>query len=263
VAIEKPLFVIPADLGTIATGNQRTEAQALHLNLHRSPGLVWRSNGNSNLWARGQMAASTLISFASVLAANAQPGTTIRLRLGTSQAEVDGGSAPYDSGAVAFISPAVTRDGGLYHSHQRFSPISATWWRIDIGSHTGDFEAMSLVLGEAVQAERYYDRGFEFGNDDLGDVDYSRWGVVSETDGFVMRTLSFKLAWISEAAFEGQFRRIMNLTKRTPVFICFDPEATTYRQDKTYFGRFGQPPFATQGTKARNFIMEFAIKSMI
>lgn len=262
MAIEKPIFVIPLDLGTIATGNERAEALAIHLNEHRSLGLVWRSNGNTNLWVRGQLSAAQAISHAAVLAANALPGTTIRLRLGTSQAEVDG-TAPYDSGAVAFINPAVTLSDGLYHSYQSFAEVSASWWRIDIGGHTGDFEAMSIVLGEAIQSERYYDAGFEFGNDDLGDVDMSRWGVVDETDGFALRTLNFKLSWVSETAFEGSFRRVMAQCKRGPVYICFDPEATVYRQEKTYFGRFGQPPFAQQGKKPRNFIMEFAVKSFI
>lgn len=262
MAIEKPIFVIPLALGTITTGNERAEAPASNLNEHRSPGLVWRSNGNTSVWARGQLAAEQSISHAAVLAANALPGTTIRLRLGDTQAEVDG-IAPYDSGAVAFINPAVTLSDGLYHSHQSFAAIDATWWRIDIGGHTGDFEAMSLVLGEAIQTERYYDAGFEFGTDDLGDLDISRWGVVDETDGFALRTLNFKLSWVSETAFEDSFRRVMGLGKRYPVYICFDPEATVYRQDKTYFGLFGQPPFAQQGKKPRNFIMEFAVKSFI
>lgn len=262
MAIEKPIFVLPLDLGTIATGNERAEAPASNLNEHRSPGLVWRSNGNTNVWAKGQLASAQAISHAAVLAANALSGTTIRLRLGTSQAEVDG-TAPYDSGAVTFINPAVTLSDGLYNSFQSFAEVSASWWRIDIGGHTGDFEAMSLVLGEAIQTEKYYDAGFEFGTEDLGDLDISRWGVVDETDGFALRTLNFKLSWISETAFEDSFRRVMAQSKRGPVYICFDPEATVYRQDKTYFGRFGQPPFAQQGKKPRNFIMEFAVKSFI
>lgn len=263
MAIEKPIFVLPLDLGTIATGNERAEFPAIHLNEYRSPGLVWRSNGNSNLWVRGQFALEQTISHAAVLAANALPDTTIRLRLGDTQADVDGGSAPYDSGVVDFIDPAVTLSDGLYHSYQSFAAVDATWWRIDIGGHTGDFEAMKLVLGEAIQTERYYDAGFEFGTDDLGDLDISRWGVMSETDGFALRTLNFKLSWVSETAFEDSFRGVLALGKRYPVYICFDPEATVYRQDKTYFGLFGQPPFAQQGKKPRNFIMEFAVKSFI
>lgn len=260
--IEKPIFVLPLDLGTIATGNERAEAPALHLNEHDSPGLVWRSNGNSNVWARGQLPASQAISFCSLLAANALPGTDIRLRLGTSQVEVDG-TAPYDSTAVDFISPPVTRENGLYHSVLRFDAIDATWWRIDITGHTGDFEAMSLILGKEVQSSRFYDRGFEEGTDDLGTIDFARWGVAMEADGFLFRTKNFKLSWVSEAEFETDFRKIMMQGKRGPVLLLFNPEEVPRRQEQFFFGRFAQPPFATNSRKPGTFAMEFAMLSML
>ena len=261
--IEKPIFCLPIDLGTIATGNERAETPAVHLGLHKSPGLVWRSNGNSNLWARGQLSAAQAISMCSLVSANAQAGTKIRLRLGTSQAQVDGGSAPYDSGNVDFNSPATTRESGLYHAFLSFAEQSASWWRIDITSHTGDFEAMSLILGKAVQTSRFYDRGWELGTTDLGAIDFSRWGVAMETDGLIFRSLAFALSWVSEAEFEANFRKIMMQAKRGPVFILFNPEAIATRQEQFYFGRFGQPPFARSSRKPGTFAMEFAMQSMI
>lgn len=260
--IEKPIFCLPIDLGTIATGNERTEAPAKHLGNHRSPGLVWRTNGNVNIWVRGQLPAAAVINLCSLLSANAQPGTKVRLRLGTSQAQVDG-TAPYDSGAVDFISPATTRDSGLYHSVLRFPPISATWWRIDVSGHSGDFEAMSLILGNAVQTERFYDRGWEMSPVDLGAIDIARWGVAMETEGLVFNAINFKLSWLSEAEFNSHFRAIMRQAKRGPVWILFNPEATADRQEQFYFGRFGQPPFATNARKAGRFVMEFSMHSMI
>lgn len=260
--IEKPIFVLPIDLGTIATGNERAEAPALHLNEHDSPGLVWRSNGNSSVWARGQLSASQAISFCSLVSANALPGTDIRLRLGTSQAQVDG-TAPYDSGNVDFISPAYTRESGLYNSLLRFTSVDATWWRIDITGHTGDFEAMSLILGKEVQTSRFYDRGFEEGTSDLGSIDFARYGVAMETDGFVFRTKNFKLSWVSESEFEASFRKIMMQGKRGPVFVLFNPEAVADRQEEFFFGRFAQPPFAQNSRKPGTFAMEFAMLSMI
>ncbi len=262
MAIEKPIFCLPLDLGTIATGNERTEAPAVHLNHHESPGLVWRTNGNGTIWARGQFAASQVVSLCSVLAANAQAGTTIRLRLGTSQAHVDG-TAPYDSGAVTFISPATTRESGLYHSYLSFAAQTCTWWRIDIAGHTGDFEAMGLVLGAGVQTTRFYDRGWELGTIDLGSIDFGRWGVALETDGLVWRTLTFKLSWVSESEFEASFRKIMLQSRRGPVFCLFNPEAVAARQEQFHFGRFGQPPFAANSRKPGTFAMEFAMQSMI
>lgn len=261
--IEKPIFCLPIDLGTIASGNARAEAPVIHLGLHKSPGLVWRSNGNSNVWARGQLGASEAIGMCSLLAANALPGTKIRLRLGTSQAQVDGASAPYDSGAVDFISPAEVTSSGLYHTFLRFTAIAATWWRIDITGHTGDFEAMSLILGKPIQTTRFYDRGWELGTADLGSIDPSRWGVDMESDGLILNTISFRLSWVSEAEFNSSFRDIMRATKRRPVFLLFNPEATTGRQHHFYFGRFGQPPYAQSSRKPGTFAMEFAMQSMI
>lgn len=260
--IEKPLFVLPIDLGTIATGNERTEAPAIHLNEHDSPGLVWRTNGNGTVWARGQLSASKAISLCSMVNANALPGTLIRLRLGTSQAQVDG-SAPYDSGNVAFISPATTRESGLYHSLLRFASVNATWWRIDITGHTGDFEVMSLIMGSEIQTTRFYDRGWEMGTNDLGDIDFGRFGVALETDGVIFRTINFKLSWVSEAQFEASFRKVMMQTKRGVAWILFNPEAIATRQEQFYFGRFGQPPFAQNSRKPGTFAMEFMLQSMV
>lgn len=261
--IEKPIFCLPIDLGDIATGNERPEAPAEHLGIFKSPGLVWRTNGSGSAYVRGQLSAPQAISMCSMLHANAQAGTQIRLRLGTSQAEVDGGSALYDSGNVDFISPAVTRENGRYHSFLSLTEVAASWWRVDITGHTGDFEAMALVLGKAVQSTRFYDRGWELGTNDLGGIDYSRWGVALETDGVVFRTLNFGLSWVSEAEFNASFRKIMEQSKRGPVFILFDPQEVAERQEQFWFGRFGQPPFARNSRKPRTFAMEFSIQSML
>lgn len=260
--IEKPIFVLPHAITVHGTGNERTEAPASHLAAVKSPGLVWRSNGNSNLWVRGQFSSAQAVSFCSLVAANAQAGTTIRLRLGTSQAQVDG-TAPYDSGAVTFVSPAYTRESGLYHSFQSFAEQSATWWRIDIASHTGDFEAMSLILGKGVQSARFYDRGWELGTEDLGSIDFARWGVPLETDGFIFRTVNFKLAWMSEAEFEASFRKVMMQSRRGPVLVCFNPEAVATRQEQFFFGYMKQPPFAQNSRKPGTYAMDFNLLSMI
>lgn len=145
--IRKPFFVIPLALGTIVAGNAQLGNPVFNLNRAKAIGLTWKTAGNTNVWARGNFTAARSIDFMALIAANALPGTLIRLRLGTTQAEVDG-VAPYDSTALAFISPSITRTDGLYHSHLELpSVITATWWRIDITGHTGDFEAATLVLG--------------------------------------------------------------------------------------------------------------------
>ena len=257
-----PFILVPHPLPSFATGNERTEKPALHLGQFKHIGMTWRSSGNANLWVRGDFGQDRLVDFISVLQSNALPGTTIRVRLGTTQAQVDG-TAPYDSGALPFISPAITREDGLYHSHLQIgSPITARWWRIDIGGHTGDFEAAKLIMGKRVTPARYYDRNFEFGVQDLGSIDFGRWGVAEEEEGLIFRTCTFKLSWITGAEYEGSWRPLIEkVGRRQPVLLCFDPEATSSRQAKTYFGTFREPPFATAGAKPGTYAQEYSLLS--
>lgn len=261
--IRKPLFVAPLALGTIATGNETSGFPASNLGETDAAGLVWKSTGATNVWARGDMGSSQSINFAALMSANALAGTKLRLRLGTTQAEVDG-TAPYDSGVLDLISPARTRTDGLYHSHLELpSTVTARWWRIDITGHTGDFQASSLVLGKSAQPSRFYNPDFEFGAEDLGEVEIGRFGVVDLTPGNILRTLNFTLEWQSEAEFEATFRPIMEQMGRTkPIWVCLDPDSTTYRQAKTYLGFLRKIPFATGLRKPGLLSQEFSFLSL-
>lgn len=262
--MRRPIFVEPLDLGNIVGGNSASGNSVYHLNRHKARGLTWRTVGTANAWVRGDLGATQAIDFCSLMAANAQPGTTIRLRLGATQAEVDG-TSPYDSTALTFISPAMTRHDGLYHSHlEMASVVNARWWRIDIAGHTGDFEAQSLVIGKQVISSRMYNPDFEYGVEDLGSIEATRWGVLDDTPGLVLRTVSFTLSWQTEAEFEASFRPMMErLGKRGMVYCCFQPEASTYRQARTYFGVLTKPPFATGVRMPRHVSQSFQILSVV
>ncbi|PZU59847.1 MAG: hypothetical protein DI547_05055 [Sphingobium sp.] len=260
-----PFACIPLPLGTIATGNETAAKLALHLGEFAYIGMTWRSAGNANLWIRGDFGSARDVDFVSLLSANALPGTTIRVRLGDTQAAVDG-TAAYDSGALSFISPGITREDGLYHSHLELPSLQTRrWWRIDIGGHTGDFEAAKLVLGKKVVPSRYYSAGFEFGVEDLGEISLNRWGVPDESQGLIFRTLRFTLGWITEAEYETSWRPLAEkLGKRRVAHWCFDPAATTYRQARTYFGWLSDAPYATGGVnKPGTFSQDFVVNSMI
>lgn len=260
----KPFFVRPVDLGTVTAGNTAAGYPASSLNRFKAIGLTWRTVGNANLWARGQFGSAQAIDFCAIVAGNAQPGTTYRLRLGNSQAEVDG-TAPYDSGDLPYISPAITSADGLYHSHLELPSVqTATWWRIDIGGHTGDFQASMLVLGQKVQPSKFYNLDFEYGVKDLGNLEWGRYGVLDEDPGLIARTVAFTLAWNTEAEFETSFRPMMEqLGKRGIVYLVFDPEATAYRQAKTFMGVFDKPPAARGVRKPKTYSQDFALTSFI
>lgn len=264
MAIRKPIFIIPHDLGTIATGNAQSGFPVTHLNRHKAIGLVWKTTGNTNVWARGQFSASRAIDFCAIVSANALAGTQFRLRLGTSQAQVDG-TAPYDSGALTFISPSITREDARYHSHLEIGTVqNATWWRIDITGHTGDFQASNLVLGRKVEPSRFYNADFEFGVEDLGSAEFGRFGVMNEEPGVILRTATFSLGWQTEAEFEASFRPMMEkLGKRGILYTIFDPEPTTYRQSKTFMGILRKPLFARAMRKPKTYQQDFDILSFI
>lgn len=263
--VRKPIFVVPLALGTIATGNEIAGKPATNLNRAKAIGLTWKSSGNTNLWVRGDLATAKPIDFMAVVSANALVGTLVRLRLGDTQAEVDGVAAPYDSTALNFISPSITRPDGLYLSHLELPSLQTKrWWRIDITGHTGDFEASILVLGQTITPSRFYNLDFERGIRDLGSLDFSRFGVFDEEDGSIFRTLDFSLGWLTEAEFETSFRPMTEaLGSRGIVYLCFDPDPTTYRQAKTYLGVLAKPPFARGAKKPATYAMDFQFISMI
>lgn len=262
--IQKPIFVIPHALGTVTTGNEVAGHPAIHLGRHEAMGLTWKTSNASNVWVRGDFGVNRPVSFVSIISANAIAATDIRLRLGASQSAVDG-TAVYDSGAVDFISPSIQREDGLYHSFLRLSvPVWQRWWRIDITNHTGAFEAAALVIGDVIETPCFYNQDWEFGIEDLRQVEINRWGVFDRQDGIVLRRLDFTLSWVSEAVFESTFRPMHEKLGQTGmVYICFDPEPTTYRQARAYFGLFRQPTFAKATRKARTFSHEYQIRSLI
>lgn len=260
-----PFVVAPLALGTVATGNELSYKPASHLGEFKDIGMTWKSSGASNLWVRGDFGSAKAVDFVALLSANAVSATTIRIRLGDSQANVDG-AASYDSGAQTFISPSITREDGLYHSHWQLPSLQTRrWWRIDIGSHTGDFEASILVLGKRITPARYYSAGFETGVQDQGTLEFGRWGVVNEETGLILRTLRFELGWVTEAEEYGSFAPLAEkLGKRGFALWCFDPTSSVYRQQKTYFGPVTEHLYAAGGKFAPGvYAREFSVLSII
>jgi hypothetical protein len=264
MTIMKPFGVIPLGLGTITTGNEQASRPAIHLAQSRNIGMIWQTTGNTNVWVRCDLGAANPINFVSLISANALPGTTIRVRIGATQAEVDG-TAFYDSGVLPFISPSIARTDGLYHSHLELSSVATKQWiRIDIAGHTGDFAASTLVVGKKLTPARFYSNGFEYRIQDLGSLDFTRWGVADTQDGRKLRELRFTLGWQGEAEYQDVFRPALEQLGTTGIiYWCHDPDPNTWRQAKTYLGKFNQSPGAVAATKPMTFAIDYSILSMI
>ncbi|MFC4255361.1 hypothetical protein GRI97_07985 [Altererythrobacter xixiisoli] len=264
MAIRKPFFVVPVPLEGLNAGSAALGQPVHNLAREDAVALTWRSEFDGAHWCTGEFGRDQPIDFCAMLAANAQPGTTIRLRLGATSAQVSG-AAPFDSGALPFIDPAIVRDDGLYHSHLELpQPIEARWFRIDIAGHVGPFEASTLVLGRRIEPGRFYDRDFQRGVEDLGAAKFTQWGVLNIEPGVTIRTVDFTLAWQTETEIVEMFEPMARqLGTRGMVYLCFDPEPHPYRQAKTYFGVLKKPPFAKGRPKPATFAQDFAIQSVI
>jgi len=261
--VRKPFFVVPLNLGTITSTNEAAGHPASHLGRLKAKGLTWKTSGPTNAWARGDLGTAQEIDFCAILSANALPATTFRLRLGDSDAEVNG-TADHDSTALPFISPSITRADGLYHSFYELpAAVTKRWWRIDIGSHTGDFEAAIVVLGKKIEPSRFYNTDFEFGTEDTGKAEITPYGVWDEEPGQILRTVDMTLEWLTAEEYEGDFRPMIEAVGSTqPVYLCFGPEAETYRQARTYYGKFRKPPYARGRRKPGLFGGEYQLLSI-
>lgn len=262
MTIRKPFFVVPLDLGTPAAQNSTAGFPVTHLNRPRDIGLVWKTT--STMWARGTFGSTKEVDFCALMGTNAQSGTNIRLRLGTSQSQVDG-TAPYDSTALPLIYSGTLSPSGKYHSHLELPAVeNASWWRIDITGHSGTFEAMTLVLGKRLEPTYFYNTDFEYGTEALGTFDLTRLGVTDIEPGITLRTMGFTLSWMTRDEWETKFRPFVEQLGKTGVaYLCFDPEENIYRQNNTFLGPMKKWPVARGLIKPGFFSSEWTIQSLI
>lgn len=250
MAIEKPIFVEPLDLEGI-NGGALPGYPASNLNRLKQIGLAWR--GTSGGTITGTFSSAKEVDFIAMLSANAAAGTTIRFQ---------GGG--YDSTALPFISPSIVSPSGLYHSFHRIPAVkSVTSWTVTV-AHTGVFESAFLVMGKAIDTDRFYNRDFERGVEDLGKLDFTRWAVPDEEPGLKMRTLEFALDWESEAKVLGSLQPMGERLGTTGmVYCCFRPEATVYRQGWSFYGNLSKPLVARGRPKPTIFGQDLVIRSLI
>ena len=76
---------------------------------------------------------------------------------------------------------------------------------------------------------------------DQSTIALSRNGVPDIARGAHLRSLGFTLGWLTEAEYEtGMGPLSESVGKVDPLYLCFDPDPTTYRQRRTYFGRLAE-----------------------
>jgi hypothetical protein len=238
-----PFFVKPLAFAVAGVSTELTANPAAHLAEFKFPAMTWKTASITGTTASVVLDLGSLqqVDFVGIIGANAQAGTKYEIQMDNTNTTLLGASPTYRSGTLDFISPAVT-GRALYHSHLEISPAQTRRYvAIVISAHAGAFEASTIVVGKKVSVAKYYETEWETGPLDLSNVSESRNGVPDEAAGVVWRQKSFTLGWLSESEWETSISPLlMSLGKTEPVYCCFDPDATTYRQGRTYFGRLAE-----------------------
>lgn len=261
---QKPFAVVPEPFTLFTAGPSDAAYPSGHVSEYRHVGLIWRAigAGGSGVFLGGNFATSRPIDFCSILQTTAAATSNVRLRL------FDGAGATGTTlldVAPTIISPAITRDDGLYSAHIEFAEQSARSFLLEFNNVGNPFDVGKVILGRRLTFANYYSPGFGFGAEDLGDLELTRWGVPDEEDGLIFRRLDCTFGWMSRADMDDKFRPLVErLGRRGVALFCFDPEPTTYRQARTYFGWLRQPPFFRGAVnKFDRFESEWSILSMI
>jgi hypothetical protein len=258
-----PFFVLPLPFTVNSAGNQGANQPASNLAEFQFAGMVWATTSTANCYVIIDLGAVQVIDFVGLLQMNAVSSDTYRVTADAVLANVTGGTPSYDSGALAFIAPAVTGFAG-YNSHLEITtPISVRYLKFLVTTTTAVLLSRFLIAGKKVQPSRYYEPEWQSAPDDQATISIGRQGVPDIAPGRMLRRSAFTLSWLTEGEMESQVYPLLLAAGRTqPVFCCFDPAATAYRQNRTYFGWMTDTSKPTR--KAFNrFEKSFEILSMI
>jgi hypothetical protein len=248
---EKPFFVVPHPLGTFAVvSNEVDGAFGSHLGQHAYRGLVWRTVDltATQAWVVGDFGAARSVDFCALLGVNANSATRLRLNLGDTQAQVNAGGGsglPYTSGAQLALSPGpfASLDSTFAWHWNLGETQTRRWWGINVTNHDQVFQAAKLVLGEKITVDTYYETEHDRGYDDTGSIAFTRLGVPEINAGIRMKTIRFRMGWLTESEIETKILPMIGRVGRSkPLLLCFDPEPTAYRSQRTYFGFLREVP---------------------
>lgn len=231
-----PFFLEPRPFTVVSASAGPSNRPASHLAEFDYAGMVWNSNAASEHIVVIDFGAAVTVDHVSLLNTNAQAGTRMWVGFGTSAAQASGGSPAFSTSPAVLINPAVTgRD--LYHGFLSFTAQTYRYMSLRTDTHSGTFEASILAAGQRVTPARYYETEWEAGPEDQSNFARGRNGVPEVARGVNLNRLGFTMAWMTEAEHEQTFAPLQRRLGRTnPCLLCFDPDATVYRQGRTYFG---------------------------
>lgn len=119
------------------------------------------------------------------------------------------------------------------------APVTARYVRLVYTATIGGraVRLSRVVIGQRIVLARNYGYGGTFGVRDLGQLDYSRRGVLMRNRGAKLRTAALTFSNVMRDELEASMRPLLERIGNTEmVAIVTNPEADAQRQNRCYFG---------------------------
>ena len=212
-------------------------------------GVVWKSpTGTATRTLTVDLGADADIDVAMLFGLDgAQPGWTLTIEAATSAQGSGFGPGDYwSSGTMPLLGgsemPVNGRGIALWQADEELNGVSAPtparYWRFRIGGLASAAAVVArLAMGRRLRLERNFSYGAAFGVRDLGNVDFSRGGVMLRQRGARLRSIGISFASVFKDEVEAQVQPLIEAVGNTgTIALVTDPAADPMRQRRCWFG---------------------------
>lgn len=223
---------------TITATTAATSMPASNLNKVQ-PSDVWRSTDLTGEYIEIDLGSAKAVDLIALMFTNFTSAATWRVQAGTTTAYSN-----YDSTAVTAWAGATQNVDRPHAMLYLAAAQTYRYWKItltDAANPAGYFEAGRVILADALQFTRNYSYGAGRGFNDLSTTKEAFGGQLLIEDKAKRPVLSFEANFLSATEMEASVLELQR-NKTGAVFAMTNPDASTYRQGRMYYGALKLEP---------------------
>lgn len=223
---------------TITAASNATSMNATNLNKVQ-PSDVWRSTSLTSQYIEIDLGSAKAVDLIALMFTNLTSAATWRVQAGTTT-----GVSNYDSGTVTAWAGATQNVDRPHAMLYLSSTQTYRYWKItltDAANPAGYFEAGRVILADALQFTRNYSKGAGRGFNDLSTTKEAFGGQLLIEDKAKRPVLSFEANYLTAVEQERDVLELQR-NKTGGVFAMLNPDASTYRQGRMYYGNLKLEP---------------------
>jgi len=218
---------------TYQTSSTLTVAEPKNLS-NDEPGMVWRSSGLSGVYVVFKTEGKPIDTIA-LIGNNLRATDTIRIRMGSSVADVNGVPA-FDQTYPAWQGIAPIKDAISFVLLD--SPVTQNYIRIDFtspGNPAGYVEVCRLLIGTRVEYDGF-DIGREETIDDTSGID-DQYGAVTIEEYRIRQQFKFSVSNIKDADYYEKWQPFLMSVGTSKFFLLLEEVGGNYEQRKAFYVR--------------------------